>query len=303
MKNRFVRSFTVLLLAFALCLSMTGCSKQNYRKAINLYNEGDYDAAATLFSELGDYENSRELFTLSRYWEAISLMEDGSYSSALPRFIKLGDYEDSAERAIECKYQMAIEAYESGDFKTAEDYFLEQPQYRLTGEYLRRITWQKFFDAVTAAGSSLQEEQDGIVLSVTAEAPDRLIFSVSVTTDMGYGFYDNLSLILTRDSLDADFTATSSFDMDFLGNLIGSVQTASGKVNISSCSAGTRLSVETFQITVTDNLGNTTTSEDPTDCLMGDAMAENLSVLLTRIPQLLADAGIELTLADIGFPS
>lgn len=303
MKNRFFKSFTVLFLALTLCLSMTGCSKQNYRKAINLYNKGEYDAAATLFSELGNYENSRELQTLSRYWEAISLMEEGSYSSALPRFLKLGIYEDSAERAIECKYQIAIEAFQSNDYKTAETYFLEQPQYRQTEEYLRRITWQKLFDAITAAGSTLQKEQDGTVLSVTAVAPAQLVFSVSVTKDMGYSFYDDLTLTLTRDSLEADFTATSCFNMDFLSNQIGSVQTASGKVNISACSAGTQLAIEEFQMTTTDNLGLTSTSADPADCLMADAMADNLATLLTQIPLLLTEAGIEQTLVDIGFPS
>lgn len=303
MKNRFFKSFTVLFLVLALCLSMTGCSKQNYRKAINLYNKGEYDAAATLFSELGDYEDSGELQTLSRYWEAISLMEEGAYDLALPRFLKLGIYEDSAERAIECKYQMAIAAFQSNDQKTAENYFLEQPQYRQTEEYLRRITWQKFFDAITAAGSTLQKEQDGTVVCVTAATPAQLVFSVSVTKEMGYSFYDDLTLTLTRDSLEADFAATSSFDMDFLSNQIGSVQTASGKVNISACSAGTQLTVDAFQMTTTDNLGLTSTSEDPADCLMADTMADNLSTLLTQIPLLLTESGIELTLADIGFAS
>ena len=115
MKNRFLKSFAVLFLALSLCLSMTGCSEQDYRKAINLYNEEQYDAAATLFSELDGYKNSGELQTLCRYWEAITLMEEGAYSTALPRFIKLGNYEDSAERATECKYQVAIAAFEAGD--------------------------------------------------------------------------------------------------------------------------------------------------------------------------------------------
>ena len=303
MKNRFLKSFAVLFLALSLCLSMTGCSEQDYRKAINLYNEEQYDAAATLFSELDGYKNSGELQTLCRYWEAITLMEEGAYSTALPRFIKLGNYEDSAERATECKYQVAIAAFEAGDPQTAESHFLEQPQYRQTPEYLRRITWQKLFDAITAAGGTLQKEQDGMVLCICATAPDQLILSVSASKDTGYRFYDDLSLTLTRDSLEADFTANSSFEMEFPGGPIGSVQTASGKVNISVCSVDTLLTAQQFEMTSTDNLGVTSTSTDPADCLMADAMSENLSVLLAQIPQLLLDSGIELTLANIGFSS
>lgn len=303
MKNRFIKAFSVLLLVLTLCISLTGCDKQTYWTAINLYNAGKYDAAATLFSELDGYKDSGQLQTLCRYWEAITFMEEGAYSTALPRFIKLGNYEDSAERAIECKYQMAIAAFEDGDFQTAESQFLEQPQYRQTQEYLRRINCQKLFDAITEAGGNLENAQDGTVLRVTTAEPAQLLFSVSVSKDMGYTFYDDLTLALTRDSLEADFIATGSFDMDYLGEQIGSTQTASGKVNISSCAAGMYLTVDTFQMTVTDNQGNISTSEDPADCLMADDMSENLSVMLARIPQLLNDAGITLTLADIGFIS
>ena len=59
--------------------------------------------------------------------------------------------------------------------------------------------------------------------------------------------------------------------------------------------------IQEFQMTVTDNLGVTSTSSDPADCSMYDAMSANLSALLTEIPILLAESGIELTLADIGF--
>ena len=303
MKNRLFKSLIALSLVLSFCVCLTGCSQQTYRKAINLYNNGEFDAAATLFSELDGYENSSELQTLSRYWEAITLMEDGEYSQALPRFIKLGTYEDSAERATECKYQMAIAAFENEDHNTAEGFFLEQPQYRQTPEYLRRITWQKFFDTVAAAGGILQIQQEGTVLRVAAESPAQLVFYVSTAKDMGYGFYDDLTLTMSRDSLEADYTATSSFEMPFLGEQIGSVQTASGKVNISTSTANTRLAPETFQMTVTDNLGNISTSNDPSDCLMEDAMAENFATLLTEIPQLLVQSGIELTLTDIGFAS
>lgn len=304
MKKRLLQS---LFLILTLCLFLTGCDSQNYRKAINLYNEGQYDAAATVFSELDGYKDSGELQTLSRYWEALTLMSDGEYTEALPRFLKLGSYEDSADRAIECKYQMAIAAFEAEDFNTAESYFLEQPQYRKTPEYLRQITWQHFYDSVSAAGSddeagrTLQKEMENTVISITAAEANTLVFSVSTVQNADFRIHDDLTLTLTRESLEAGFTAIGSFGMDFLESEIGSVQTASGKVDISTCSVGTRLMIQEFQMTVTDNLGVTSTSSDPADCSMYDAMSANLSALLTEIPILLTESGIELTLADIGF--
>ena len=308
MKNRFNRSCVVLILILSLCLSLSGCSQQTYWRAIKLYNDGQYDAAATMFSELGDYKDSGKMQTLSRYWEALTLMENGEFSTALPRFLKLGNYEDSADRAIECTYQMALAAFESEDYQTAENFFLEQPQYRNTPEYLRQITWKKLYDAVTTTGSAtedgiaLQAEKENKSVRITAADDNRLYLQISIVQNADFRLYDDLTLVLTRENLDADFTATGSFGMDYLEGEIGSVQTASGKVNISTCNIGTQLSIAAFQMTVTDNLGNTTTSTDPADCLMQDTMSANLSSLLVEIPLLLQQSGIDLTLSDIGFP-
>lgn len=303
MKNRIFRVCTVLVLILCLCLSLTGCSKQTYRKAVELYNAGRYDAAATLFSQISDYEDSGELQTLSRYWEAVTYMEEGDYGKALPRFLKLGDYKDSAARAMECSYQKAIVAFSFDDFATAESLFLENPNYRMTQEYLRQITWQRFYDAVSIAqnGGTLEQTQDGKVLRITTADTNTLILHISNTKDADFRFYDDLTVTISRDSLEADFTATSSFDMDFLGGQIGSAQTAGGKVDLSA--AAPQLIIQDFQMIVTDNQGRTATVNDPAQCLMNDAMAENLSVLLTEIPTLLTEAGIEWILADIGIAS
>lgn len=309
MKTRILKSAAVLMLVCVLAFSLTGCDKLDYREAIDLYNAGKYDAAAELFYQLGDYENSAELLTRSQYWSAITLMEQGNFQEALPRFLKLGDFEDSAQRVTECKYLLAIADFEADALADAEIGFLEIADYKQAPEYLRRITWQKLFDAVASAGAesggsfTIQKEQDGKLFSVTADMaePNQLILFVSNSKDMGYSFYDDLTLILTRDSLEATFSANSTFTMDYVDGQIGSEQKASGKVDISTCTAETVLKVDTFQMTSTDNLGATTTSDDPNHILMAEDMAENLTDLLTVIPALLTDSGVELTLQDIGF--
>ena len=48
MKSTF-KSFFVILLICSLTLSMTGCDKLDYRKAIKLYNAGSYEVAADMF--------------------------------------------------------------------------------------------------------------------------------------------------------------------------------------------------------------------------------------------------------------
>lgn len=296
------------MLVFLLAFSMTGCEDLDYRDAVDLYNAGAYEEAAKLFAQLGEFEDSAALETRCYYWIAMKAMEYGRYDAALEQFRALGDYEDAPERVIECTYQLAVAAFDSGDLAAAEGYFLETPGYKQTREYCRQITWQKFFDAIAEkapgeAESVLRAEKDGRTVQVIARSADiqEIIFSVSAVKDMGYVFTDDLSVRFTRDSLQATFAAGSSFSMDFKGGQIGSQQTGGGTLDIPTCTAETPLVLESFGITITDNLGKSTSSNDPADCLMGQAMAENFALLMETVPAILTDAGISLTLADIGF--
>lgn len=308
MKTRFWKSAVCLLLICGLAFSLTGCDNLDYREAVGLYNAGSYEEAAQIFAALEDYEDSDQLEIRCHYWIAIRAMEYGRYETALEQFRALGSYEDSPARVTECIYQLALAAFEDGDLETAAGYFQEILDYRQTQEYCRRIHWQNFFDSIAEvapgeAESILEKEADGRTIRVIARSADtqELIFSLSAVKDMGYVFTDDLILRFTRDSLQATFAAESSFAMDFKGGQIGSKQTGEGILDIATCTAETPLVLTGFGITVTDNQGQSTTSTDPADCLMGEAMAENLALLLDTVPVILEEAGISLTLSDIGF--
>ena len=300
MKHKTLSKALALVLILSILLSMTGCEALDYRKAVEQYNIGNFDAAAQSFSALGDYEDSRELAVLSQYWAALTRMEKGKVSEALPLFLELGIYEDSAQRAVECRYQMAVGLFEAGSLSDGEAIFLELGEYKNTAEYLRKIQWQNFYDALPKDGLCT-EPAEGMELRIVPQKgkPNQLTFSVSRTKDMGYVFYDELTLTLTRDSLDAEFIATSTFTMDFHGEEIGSQQTASGTVDISVFTPWEPLPVTSYELTGTDNQGNAITGSD--QVLMADTMAENLIAILTILPSLLESNGIPQTLQDIGF--
>ena len=300
MKHKTLSKALALVLILSILLSMTGCEALDYRKAVEQYNIGNFDAAAQSFSALGDYEDSRELAVLSQYWAALTRMEKGKFSEALPLFLELGNYEDSAQRAVECRYQMAVGLFEAGSLSDGEAIFLELGEYKNTAEYLRKIQWQNFYDALPKDGLCT-EPAEGMELRIVPQKgkPNQLTFSVSRTKDMGYVFYDELTLTLTRDSLDAEFIATSTFTMDFHGEEIGSQQTASGTVDISVFTPWEPLPVTSYELTGTDNQGNAITGSD--QVLMADTMAENLNAILTILPSLLESNGIPQTLQDIGF--
>ena len=300
-----MKKLLALLLAVTLVLVLTGCDELDYRKAIDLYNRRNYDAAAEAFALLDGYEDSGRMITLSNYWAAIDLMEAGNFSGALPRFLKLGDYEDSAQRATECTYQMALAEFESGNFHEAQRRFEEVSDYKQSNEYLRRINWQTMFDSICALNRAVQTEQNGKTFQIFAPLDDqnapRLVFSVEMSEQEDHLYNDFLTITLTRDSTVADFTCGSDFQMDYVDGTIGSSQSGSGRLDITTCTPETVLVLDAFEKAVTDNLGQTTFSTDPADSLMAEMLAENLSELLTVVPGLLLDAGITLTLNDIGF--
>ena len=303
--KRLTKTLTLLLVLSLALVCLTGCQALDYRRAVDMYNRGSFDAAAELFATLGDYEDSPELTTRSHYWAAVTRMEQGKFDEALPRFLKLGDYEDSAQRVTECKYRLALAQFEDGELSDAEAAFREFPDYKQTPEYLRRINWQKLYDAVAEA-EVLRWEEDGKIVTVYPEPdhPDQLRFSFQDSPtgeEDPYTYRDQFNIILSRDSIVAVYTAHSSFQFTLNGQDIGSQQAVQGKLDITTCTPETKLSIESFRLDGVDNQGNTLASDDPADCLMQDAMQEHLALLLTTVPQLLLNAGIEVTLADIGF--
>lgn len=296
------RKLIALPLALLLTMSLPSCDSLSYREAVNLYNAQKYAEAAELFSQLGDYEDSAALFKRSRYWEAVKLMDLGDYSAALPRFIKLDDYEDSAQRLQECRYQLAVTAFENGEYDHAEKEFLDFSDYRQSPEYLRQINWQKFYDYVLAAGTVTAQQEDRTVrILADAAEPEKISFTAVWEKEMGYTFRDELTISVTRDSFEALFTANSSFTMDFKGKDIGSVQTAEGRFSITACTADMELTAEAFTMTVTDNQGKITNSQDPADGTMFPEMQENYTAIMAVLPQVLADSGLGIAPADIGF--
>ena len=299
MKSRFKKTFALLLTVCMLTTCLTGCQELTYREAVQHYNAGRYDKAIDCFQELGDYEDSAALFTASHYWAAVERMEDGNYAEALPRLIKLGDYEDAPQRVKECNYQLGIEALDAGDYNQAEHYFQDLSDYRLTADYMRQINWQKVYDYILANG-----EEGGGCFVVSYSLSDRLVNFVaepavtneilmvsSWVKDMGYVFSDSLTLVLPRESTVATFEAASEFTMSYGDGKIGSQQMGTGTVDLGKYVPGMVLSYDSFQITVTDNFGQTTTSDDAASSTMDSAMADHLVAIMDSFSALQVTAG------------
>ena len=135
MKKRICASLCMLLIAAVI---LTGCGKGgDYKKAMSMYENGQFEEAAEKFTELGDYENSQDMVMTCRYEAARTLFDAGKYEEAKKAFAELGDYENSANYVSECDYSTASSLLEAGDYEGAIAIFESIPDFKDSQEKIR----------------------------------------------------------------------------------------------------------------------------------------------------------------------
>lgn len=112
-----------IVLCLVLALSLCGCEKMDYNKAVELYEAGGYEGAKAAFEALGDYEDSAEYAAKAQlvldYRNAIELYAEEKYSEAAEAFEALGEYEDSAEYLAKLQDKLLLEKI-TGRWQTEE---------------------------------------------------------------------------------------------------------------------------------------------------------------------------------------
>ena len=108
-----------------------------YTSAADAYSSGDYEKALTNYIKLGDYKDSPQKLTESKYAYAVALQDAEDYSTAKEMFTELGDYQDSAEHIPDCDNGIAYQtAYMQADalFKEGK-YHNAYTSFRDLGDY------------------------------------------------------------------------------------------------------------------------------------------------------------------------
>ena len=118
-KTVIIGASLIVVVGIAIGVFFGTANFRKYNKAVSLYTEGDYAAAAEIFRSLSDYKDSKDLadqadafyieeMNKALYQEAMSEFENENYESAIDKFEKLGDYKDSVSMANESKKQLQI---------------------------------------------------------------------------------------------------------------------------------------------------------------------------------------------------
>jgi len=100
-----------------------------YNKAQSLFDDGSYDEAIELYTELDQYKDASAKILEVKYAKAEQLLADKDYDAAAALYEELADYNNASERLQEVDYSRA------GDLLTAGNYANAAAIYQSLGTY------------------------------------------------------------------------------------------------------------------------------------------------------------------------
>jgi len=134
-------SFGVVAVVTTLIIVKVIIPSSKYNKAMDSYNNGQYDEAISGFTELGDYSDSSDMMQKSKFAKAQSYYEAGNYEEAINAFSELGDYKNSQEMILKCKYDVATLSYNSGDYDKAIEKFTNIVDYSDSSDMIQKCKY------------------------------------------------------------------------------------------------------------------------------------------------------------------
>lgn len=289
------------LLVMALCVSLAGCSVVDYLKASKLYKEGEYAQALPLYEGLGDFADSAEMAGIcaqkADYVAAEALLAKKDYEGALPLYEGLGMYADSPLKAITCRYENGLRYLEQGAYVEAIAWLEPLGGYENSADSTNLARWlwlsqndyTHIIQAVTGDTRvmTLEAAEDGTLL-LTLERKGHLL---------GLPYDTLFEMTITRGTKEAVYQVSCRSESDMVIE-----ETVEGRVELRGITAGMPLQVSSFSQTVTDGEGNVTTSNDVTEAIIvRTVMQEAQEQILTYLPQMLENSGVDITMKDLGF--
>ena len=310
------------VLIFAVAMTFVGCESMDYKKAISLYNEGQYDQAIALFQSLGQYEDSTDMVKMCQYAKAAKLFSEKKYTEAeviftglqeykdsvkmvracrygygaalyaeeeyqqaLDIFLDLGTYEKSAQMAIQCRYRLAEKAYESKDYETAKALFTQLQGYQKSNKYLNDIAWELFCAYLTAQTEVVFTNNNPVYTIKVKLVEGKL--QADYTYSGADGTQSQFCLKITYGQNQAELTGQAQFT--HLGVKIS--DEGSALWNMDTYRAGDNLTWDSYTCNPSNKVG------------MCFYAAESLERLVRGIASAMEQSGVDITVANIGFAS
>lgn len=308
-----MKRILALMLAAAMCFGLSGCALFDgfrYMDAMDLYEEGAYEEALTIFTELVDYADSEAMAQVCRqkldYAEAEALFAAGEYVPALELYTGLMLYEDSPVKAVMCQYALGDICMQAGDYAQAFDRFHGLGSYEDAPEKAEQARWLWFWDYVLKNGPLRQSvDPDGTAaLSLSALEEGRLQLTYKAEgTLLGLPYADTLTVSFGR------YGADAAYEAQCVSQAASTItEEAAGPLYTDSFLPGEPVALEQFRQTVTVEYLDGTESpepvvtEDPEQMLLIKGLFTSAQTAVqAHLEALISQAGIPVTARDLGF--
>lgn len=150
--SRIACRFAAALLCAAASLA-AGCSSvsdmNNYLKAVEHYENGDFENARRYFNLADGYENSEEYLNViaeyeELYIEAVDSLHAHDYEYALSIFNSIPNYMNSKEQSeyinsLKASFEEGVQKYEAMDYAAAKECFIHADGYASSDSYIENI--------------------------------------------------------------------------------------------------------------------------------------------------------------------
>ena len=152
--------------------------RDDYNEAMTMYKNGQYSAAVSKLSELGNFRDSTEMVYKIKYDWASSHFSLGEYKEAMELFSSIVGYEDSYERYRESTYLYAGELYSDAQFDEAVRLYETILDYKDVSEKLAETVYENAFNAFMSADyerairlfSALEDNEDAKQFAIISKA-------------------------------------------------------------------------------------------------------------------------------------
>lgn len=291
-----MKKFGWILCLLLLVAAFTGCNATEYKKAVELYESGQYAQAQNIFEELGEYEDSQAKAQDCRYMQGQALMESGKYEEAEEIFRKLGNYKDSNTYAQDCRYMQGQTLMESEKYEEAEDIFQKLGNYKDSNTYAQDCKWYLFAEYVENNDvSEMRNNASGLPYSFSIERTSKNSFVVKRTGDHSRGLVSastDSSMTIKKSSSSAEIVSDEKV------SVFGQNYTVRGMLalDMSKYKKTSKLEWDTTE--------NGEYKQSSGTLIIKPSKAEEEVLNLVKyLEDVVKNSGLSVTMADLGFAS
>ena len=123
-----------------------------YKTAVEMEQNGQYDEAIAAFTALGEYKDAAMQVKETQYAKGEAMLMAGDYDGAIAAYQAAGDYSDAATKVKEAQYQKGESLLAEQDSEAAAQAFASAVGYRDAIKRIYQIRYQDLHEGKIAAG-------------------------------------------------------------------------------------------------------------------------------------------------------